>query len=455
MANPSTTRVLVISEDTIGKRLAGPGVRYLRFAQALSARHPTRLAIQDSAEAARDVSARYGVDAVTYDISDWRTIEAEATCATVIVAPTDIYNAFPQLARTPACLAVDCYDPLLSEWLAQAEDIHAPVLRDLWRQRMHGLAFQFLIGDFYMCASERQRDWLLGNLEAHGRINPQTYAEDPTLRRLIDVVPSGVPDHTPGQPRAIIKGNWPGIAAADKLILWGGGLWPWLDALSAIRAMDIVRRTIPEARLVFPGTKRPAVGGSLQANHAQTARALAGELGLLDSAVHFGDWIDFEDWESVLLEADVAITLHNETLESRLAFRTRTLDCFWAGLSTVATRGDATADLIERYEVGLTVPPGDIEAIANALLALLNTGKLPDARFERLRAEYTLEASVRALYVFCAAPRRAPDRADVTPGAPYYRQPDNRPNSLQSHWQAFRRRPLHHTLTTLRRALRA
>jgi glycosyltransferase involved in cell wall biosynthesis len=451
----SQTRVLVISEDTIGKRLAGPGVRYLRFAQALGANFPTRLAIQASPEAARDVSSRYQVDAVHYTTSAWQSIEAEAARATVIIAPTDVYNAFPQLAHTPACLVVDCYDPLLSEWLAQAEDINAPILQDIWRQRMRGLAYQFLVGDFYICASERQRDWLLGNLEAHGRINPQTYAEDPTLRRLVDIVPSGVPDHAPGQARAVIKGRWPGIGATDRLILWGGGLWPWLDALSAIRAMPQVTRAMADARLVFPGTKRPTVGGSLQANNVDTARALARELGLLDSAVHFGDWIDFDDWESVLLESDVAITLHNETLESRLAFRTRTLDCFWAGLSTVATRGDATADLIERYDVGMTVAPGDVDAIAAALIAILTAGKAPAAKFERLRAAYTLEASMRALDAFCAAPRRAPDRQHVTSGAPYYQQSGDQPHTIKWHWDAFRRRPLHHTLSTLRRALRA
>ena len=44
---------------------------------------------------------------------------------------------------------------------------------------MNALFFQYLIGDFYICASERQRYWWLGQLEVAGRINPHTLHRDP------------------------------------------------------------------------------------------------------------------------------------------------------------------------------------------------------------------------------------------------------------------------------------
>ena len=46
-------------------------------------------------------------------------------------------------------------------------------------------------GDAFVCASERQRDLWLGALLALGRIDPDAYAADPSLRSLIDVVPFG------------------------------------------------------------------------------------------------------------------------------------------------------------------------------------------------------------------------------------------------------------------------
>ena len=38
-------------------------------------------------------------------------------------------------------------------------------------------------GDFFICASEAQRDFWIGTLHSRGRINPRTYAADPTSAR--------------------------------------------------------------------------------------------------------------------------------------------------------------------------------------------------------------------------------------------------------------------------------
>src|SRR5690606_24914243 len=103
----------------------------------------------------------------------------------------------------------------------------------------------------------RQRDWWLGQLEAHGRINPATYGADPTLRRLVDVVPYGLPAEPPVATRPLIKGVWAGITPTDKVVLWGGGLWPWLDPLTAIRAIYLLQQARPEIKLIFPGTRHP------------------------------------------------------------------------------------------------------------------------------------------------------------------------------------------------------
>src|SRR6185503_10968946 len=57
-----------------------------------------------------------------------------------------------------------------------------------------------------------------------------------------------------------------------------------------------------------------------------------------------------------LLDADCAVSAHLDHLESRYAFRTRLLDCFWAGLPIVCTRGDELADRVERERLGEAVP---------------------------------------------------------------------------------------------------
>jgi hypothetical protein len=142
------------------------------------------------------------------------------------------------------------------------------------------------------------------------------------------------------------------------------------------------------------------------------AEALARDLGLLGTTVFFGDWVPYADWPNVLLESDAALTLHpRDTLEARLAFRTRVLDYLWAGLPTVASRGDVLAELIEANGLGAVVPPEDPSAVAAGWLQVLaaDRGAL-EGRFEAVRRTLTWEAAARPLVAFCRQPRLAADR---------------------------------------------
>jgi hypothetical protein len=87
------------------------------------------------------------------------------------------------------------------------------------------------------------------------------------------------------------------------------------------------------------------------------------------------------------------------------------LDYIWAGLPIIATRGDATSDLVERYRLGIVVDYADDAAVANAILQLLETPKEAwRAQFESARRDLTWEQEARPLIEFCRHPRRAPDK---------------------------------------------
>ena len=203
----------------------------------------------------------------------------------ICVFPSDIAGTFPQLAQSAAYLVVDGYDPLLAEWLAIHGRGDPDALAADWRDRLAQLQRQYTLGDFYICASERQRDWWLGLLEANGRVNPAAYAADPSLRMLIDVVPYGLPDAPPQHTRPVVKGVWPGIGPHDKLLLWGGGLWSWLDPVTAIEAVRRVAAQRPDVRLIFPGTRHPNPELRNLPGQLRNARAAAQEAGLLDTVV--------------------------------------------------------------------------------------------------------------------------------------------------------------------------
>lgn len=380
--------------------MAGPGIRYYNLARVLASEFPTLLAVPVGST----LSAPSDFGVIVYHSGRDAALEDAIHRARVIVAPALWVVQVPALTESDVPLVFDGYDPYVAETLVLHPDavVH----------QQAALTQAYLAGDFFICASELQRDWWLGLLEANGRVNPYTYSEDPSLRRLIDVVPFGLPETLPQHTRQVIKGVWQGIGENDRVILWGGGLWHWLDPLTAIRAVAQVWQQRQDIRLIFPGTRHPNLRMAEIPMHLVTARTLAAEFGLLDKAVFFGDWVAYDDWQNVLLESDLALTLHgDETLESRLAFRSRVLDYIWAGLPIIATRGDATSELIAKYNLGVTVAPRDVDAVATAILRLLDTPRESWCeRFDRARQDLTWERAARPLIEFCRAPRRAPDK---------------------------------------------
>ena len=417
----AAARLLIISHDIVGSAMAGPGIRYYQLARALAPHVPVTLAAPNPP----DPALAQGFSIVEYRRRDYASLAPYVTETDICLFASDVADELPQLAEAGRYLVVDGYDPLMAEWLALSHHLPAEQRRREWQRRMVELARQYRMGDFFVCASERQRDWWLGQLEASGRLNPATIDADPSLRKLVDVVPYGLPDTPLPPPRPVIKGVWPGIERDDRLLLWGGGLWPWLDPLSAIRATAELSRELPAVKLVFPGTRHPSPDMAAMPTLNAEAKALAAELGVIDRHVFFGDWVPYSDWPAVLQESDVALTLHHDALETRLAFRSRVLEYIWAGLPTVATAGDTTSDLIRAHGLGELVEEGDVASLVAALRRLLAEPR--DARaeaFARARSELTWSRAAEPLLRFCRAPYRAADKV-VESGAYLYDEADS------------------------------
>jgi glycosyltransferase involved in cell wall biosynthesis len=401
--------VLFISQDVLGRSMAGPGIRTYHLSRILAEYMPTVVALPN--QVAADAPPN-GAEYRSFDLNDWATLAPLVAQSSVVIAQGDIANIFQELGSASAAIVIDGYTPYLAEHLATWR--HLPVAAQMphWQLRLQMLDRQYRTGDFFLCASERQRDWWLGLLEAYGRINPATLHDDPALRRLLDVVPYGLRSEPIQHTRRVIRGVWPGIGDTDKVLLWGGGLWPWLDPLTAIHAVARLWSQRQDIRLIFPGTRHPNPAVENMPTHTAAAKALATELGLTDKAVFFGDWIPYEDWDNVLLESDVALSLHFDTLETRLAFRTRIFDYIRAGVPSIVSAGDVTAEIITRHRLGIVTPVADAGAVAAAMAALLDTPRTTYAAdFAAARVHFTWERAAEPLVRFCLEPRRAPDKA--------------------------------------------
>ena len=120
------------------------------------------------------------------------------------------------------------------------------------------------------------------------------------------------------------------------MLLWGGGIWDWLDAPTVIRA---TARLPDDVHLVFQGVKRPAL--LERDEHAAGARGdRARARARARGRVHFNhDWVPYEQRGAWLLEADLGVSAHPAHLETRFAYRTRIADYLWAGLPVVTSAG--------------------------------------------------------------------------------------------------------------------
>jgi glycosyltransferase involved in cell wall biosynthesis len=399
------TRVLVVTPDVLRARMAGPAMRAWHISQRLAEDNEVRLVT--TSPYCEVTSAAFLVAAVGPE----GLAEAEAWCDVMILQGYVVYH-HPFLAMSQKIIVFDIYSPLHLETLALTKGASSEARDAHVRLSIETLNHQLERGDFLICASERQRDLFIGQLCAVGRANALTYDPDPTLRRLIDVVPFGLPDDAAEHRQPAIRGVVPGIGPDDDILIWAGGVYDWFDPLTLIRAVARVSSKRPSVRLYFMGLQHPNPDVPPM-QMAIDAKALAEELGVAGRHVFFNDgWVEYSERQNFLLEATLGVSTHFESIETRFSFRTRALDYLWAGLPIVATEGDSFGQLIEEEHLGLTVPPEDPQALEEAILRLLSDPEMAEACRERVaevRKAFRWSVVLEPLAAFCREPRRAPD----------------------------------------------
>jgi GT2 family glycosyltransferase len=410
-------RVVVATSDVLTPRMAGPAIRAWQMARELSREHEVRLVTKARCEVSHPAFRTEG----HVGHEQWPELEAWAD---VIVFQGFLLHEEPMLIGSTKVIVVDLYDPFHLEQLEASRN--SPMGQRILEvgESVRVLNNQIRRGDFFLCASEKQRDFWLGQLSAMQRVNPLVYEQDESLEKLLTVVPFGVDDEKPVRTGPGIKGVVPGIGVDDKVLLWGGGIYNWFDPLTLIRAVDALRERVPEVRLFFLGTKHPNPDVP-EMRVAWESRQLATELGLLDTHVFFNDgWVPYEERQNYFMDADVGVSTHLDHVETAFSFRTRVLDYFWTSLPVVCTAGDTLAAIIEERELGITVPAEDVDALTEALHRVLtDQAFLADCRKNvvEVAEEFRWSTALAPLVEFCRTAQRAPDL--LVPQAPLHVPP--------------------------------
>jgi glycosyltransferase involved in cell wall biosynthesis len=132
------------------------------------------------------------------------------------------------------------------------------------------------------------------------------------------------------------------------------------------------------------------------------------------------DWVAADRRFDLFRDVDALVVSHRDGLETWLSLRTRVLDAVAAGCPVIVSEGGETAELLRRYGVGVTVPPGDASALSRALRIVLETGEetvAPKGGSERLIEEMSWPRVLEPLARFCRDPWRHPTRQAVRAGA--------------------------------------
>jgi hypothetical protein len=200
------------------------------------------------------------------------------------------------------------------------------------------------------------------------------------LSRRADVPLIHLPFGIPGTDPPTEIGSIEGVPAGWSVVLWWGGVWPWLDldTLLAARA----RLGSAKVSVVVPTADRPGSRTRLTTHDLEAAGA---SYGLQRPAiVPLERWAPYAERHLILNRSAVLAVLHLPGPETTLSFRTRALDGVWAAVPLLLSEGGAASDIANSEGWGAVVPPGDAKLAAAALDLLL-----ADRSQERCRSVLT------------------------------------------------------------------
>ncbi len=404
------SKICIISYDVIGKKMAGPGIRFYEFAKILSNYLDVTLLTPNKI----DIDTE-GFKTRQYKVNNYKSLQRYVENSDIILIQGHILYYFPFLRNFKGKIIVDLYNPFNLESLEMFKDSNMEERIRIDKNNLNILKFQLTIGDFFICASEKQRDYWIGMLNAVGRINPYSYDSDNTLRSLIDIVSSGIPSEPPLRSNLSIRDEIADIKEEDFIILWGGGIWNWLDPITAIKALWEITRSRKDIKLVFMGIKHPDPKLPEMKKCIEAIR-LSKELDLYGKNVFFNEWTPYKSRQALLMSSDVGLSIHHERIETEFSYRTRVMDYIWARLPVITTEGDSIAKMVKVENIGEVVKYENTNQLARVMESVATNKSLKEIyrkNLNKIAPRFYWENATRPLVKYCVNSYYAVDKRKI------------------------------------------
>jgi glycosyltransferase involved in cell wall biosynthesis len=363
------TRVLLLCPEPLGHgQPAGIGIRFIEMANVLRADgHQVTLLSRD--------------DTLTAEAIARATEEND-----VAVVQGHIANELFAHGK-PLPTVVDLYDPFIIENLHYYGERGAEVFQHDHVTLMSSIAR----GDFFLCASDAQRLFYLGVMVAAGRLSPLTFE---SMGELIRIAPFGV------QPA---RSAAPAHRGHDILF---GGIYDWYDPISAIDAVAIARKTIPDITLTF--TKHPNPELTPQGKAAEAIDHV-GRRGYSEF-IRFEPWVAYERRGEFFDRFAMSLLTFGQSIETDLSMRTRVFDYLWGGLPVITSSAPGTDEILERYQAGSVWPRASArdQTLGGHIVSLLRDDRALQSMREgaaRFVADHQWAKVLEPLREFCRNPR--------------------------------------------------
>lgn len=174
-----------------------------------------------------------------------------------------------------------------------------------------------------------------------------------------------------------------GLEPSDLLVTVVGRLVPWKGQAVFLKALAKAKAQKPHLRGLIVGHDP-----SPTQSYLRTLQDLARELGMAE-AVQFLDWQ--EDVWALYAASDVIVHASTEPEPFGLIV----IEAMAAGTPVVATKAGGVVDIVVDGSTGLLVEPRDVDALATAIIRLLEnralTAQLTRQATETVRTSFTME----------------------------------------------------------------